>query len=168
MGQTETKMPGSQARGWVGGTVGKKGLGEPRSLGSGTAASQNSRISIHPPLPLLYQAGEGRRGQEKGSDHGLNPHVDRWIHLGPGRHMNRERDLVLHRSWRGLRGVRRLWGSGWGGSWGCMTPSFAVTPYTVRMTTAFLFILFTLSGALTKGPRFLINTAAWMEEEETS
>lgn len=150
-------MPGSQARGE---TVEKKGLGEPRSLGYGTAASQNSRISIHPPLPLLYHAGEGRRGQVKGSDHGLSPHVARGIHLGSGRHMNRERDLVLHRSWRGLRGVRRLWGSGWGGSWGRMTPSFAVTTYTVRMTTTFLFLLFTLGGALTKGPRFLIDTAA--------
>lgn len=151
-------MPGSQARGQ---TVGKRELGEPRSLGSGTAASQNSRISLRPPpLPLLYQAGEGRRGQEKGSDHGLSPHVARWIHLGPGRHMTGERDLVLHRSWRGLRGVRRLGGSGWGRSWGCMTPSFAVTPDTVCMTTAFLFILITLGGTLTKGPRFLINTAA--------
>lgn len=149
-------MPGSQA--WEQ-TVGKDGLGEPRSLGSGTAASQNSRICIHPPLPLLYHSGDGRRGQEKGG-HGWSPHV-RWIHLGPGRHMNGERDLVLHRSWRGLRGIRRLWRSGWGGSWGCRTPSFAVTPYTVRMTTAFLFILITLGGALTKGPRLLINTAAF-------
>lgn len=81
--------------------------------------------------------------------------------FGAGRHMNGERDLVLHRSWRGLRGIRRLWRSGWGGCWGCRTPSFAVTPYTVLMSTAFFFILITLGGALAKGPRLLINTAAF-------
>lgn len=74
---------------------------------------------------------------------------------------NGDRDLVLHRSWRGLGGVRRLWRSGWGGPWGCVAPSSAVTPYTMCMTTAFLFILITLSRALTKGPRLLINTAAF-------
>lgn len=155
---------------WIPGTGAncrEEGAGRTQSLDSGTAASQNYRVCIRPPLPLLNQAGEGRRGREKGPDHGLSPHV-RWIHLGPGRHMNGERDLVLHRSWRGLRGIRRLWRSGWGGSWGCRTPSFAVTPYTVRMTTAFLFILITLGGALTKGPRFLINTAACTEREDAS
>lgn len=49
----------------MGQTVGMKGLGEPTSLGSGTAASQNYRICIRPPLPLLSQAGEGRRGRRR-------------------------------------------------------------------------------------------------------
>lgn len=115
-----------------------------------------------PSSPSSLSGRRGERGQEKGSDHGLSPHVARWIHLGPGRHMNNgDRDLVLHRSWRGLGGVRRLWRSGWGGPWGCVAPSSAMTPYTMCMTTAFLFILITLSRALTKGPRLLINTAAF-------
>lgn len=72
-----------------------------------------------------------------------------------------ERNLVLHWSWRGLGGVRRLERGGGARSWGCTTPSFAVAPDTMCVTTALLFILITLRGALTKGPRFLINTAAF-------
>lgn len=75
-------------------------------MGSGTAASQNSRVSVHSPLPLLYQAEEGRRGLEKGSDHGLSPRVASWIHVGPGRHRNGEGEgfsaaLVLEGAGRG-------------------------------------------------------------------
>lgn len=73
---------------------------------------------------------------------------------------------MLHWPWRGLRQVRGL---GWGGgarSRGSMAPSFAVAPYTMCVTTAFLFLLITLCRALTKGPRFLINTAAWIWKEE--
>lgn len=75
--------------------------------------------------------------------------------------MEGERDLVLHWPWRGLRRVRGLGRSGGAWSRGYTAPSFAVAPYTVCMTTAFLFLLLTLRRALTKGPRFLINTAAF-------
>lgn len=94
---------------------------------------------------------------------GLAPGVATWIHSGPDRHRNDggQRNLVLHWPWRGLGRVRRLGRGGGGRSWGCMTPSFAVAPYTVCMTTAFLFLFLTLGGALTKGPRFLVNTAAF-------
>lgn len=54
----------------------KRGLGEPRSLGSEVAASQNSRISVHSPLLFPPSGrGEGRRGLEKGSNHGFSPQV---------------------------------------------------------------------------------------------
>lgn len=61
----------------------------------------------------------------------------------------------------GLGGVGRLRRGGGAWSRGCTTPSFAVAPYTVCMTTALLFLLITLRGTLAKGPRFLINTAAF-------
>lgn len=162
-------MPGSQARGggnWgardgTWGTCREKGAGRTQKPGF-WSSSKSEFQGLYP--PSSSSSVSGRRGKE-GAGEGIRPWVE-----SPCSQMDTfgarqtyeqgERDLVLHRSWRGLRGVRRLWGSGWGGSWGCMTPSFAVTPYTVRMTTAFLFILFTLGGALTKGPRFLINTAA--------
>lgn len=80
-------MPRTSARGR---TWAEQGPGEPRSLGSRTAASHNSRVSVHPLLPLLYQAEEGRRGLKKGSDHGLSPHAAKWIHGGPRRHRNSE------------------------------------------------------------------------------
>lgn len=147
-------MPGSQAQE---GNCREEGAGRTQKPGFWNS-SKSEFQDLYP--PSSSSSLSGRRGKE-GAGEGIRPWVESpYSHLGPGRHMNRERDLVLHRSWRGLRGVRRLWGSGWGGSWGCMTPSFAVTPYTVSMTTAFLFILFTLGRALTKGPRFLINTAA--------
>lgn len=79
-----------------------------------------------------------------------------------------EKNLVLHWPWRGLGRVRRLGRGGRAGSGGCTTPSFAMATYTVCVTTALFFLFFTLCGALTKGPRFLINTAAWMREEEPS
>lgn len=151
-------MPGSQARGQ---NCREEGAGRTQKPGFWNSSKSEFQGLYLPSSPSSLSGRRGGREQEKGSDHGLSPHVARWIHLGLGRHVNGERDLVLHRSWRGLRGVRRLWRSGWGGSWGCMTSSFAVTPYTVCMTTAFLFIFITLSGALTKGPRFLINTAAF-------
>lgn len=72
-----------------------------------------------------------------------------------------QRNLVLHWPWRGLRGVRGLGRSGGARSRGHTAPSFVVAPYTVCVTTAFLFLLITLGGALTKGPGFLINTAAF-------
>lgn len=75
---------------------------------------------------------------------------------------------MLHWPWRGLRWVRGLGRGGGAGSGGDTAPSFAVAPYTVCVTTAFLFLLITLRGALTKGPRFLINTAACIWEEEPS
>lgn len=78
------------------------------------------------------------------------------------------RNLVLHWPWRGLGGVRRLGRAGGAWSRGCMTPSFAVAPHTVCVTTALLFLVITLCGALAKGPRFLINTAAWIWMEEPS
>lgn len=68
---------------------------------------------------------------------------------------------MLHWPWRGLRGVRGLGRGGGARSGGYAAPSFVVAPYTVCMTTAFLFLLITLRGALTKGPWFLINTAAF-------
>lgn len=51
-------------------------LGEPRSLGSGVAASQNSRVSVYPPLPLpsIRQRRE-EEGLEEGSNHGFSPQV---------------------------------------------------------------------------------------------
>lgn len=67
---------------------------------------------------------------------------------------------MLHWPWRRLGGVRRLGRGAGARSWGCTTPSLAVAPYTVCMTTALFFFLIALSGALAKGPRFLINTAA--------
>lgn len=129
---------------------GETRLGEPRGLGSGTAASQNSRrgsLSILPFLSPLPGRGEEKGGPEKGSNHGLSSQVAVWIHSGPDGHRNgrEERNLVLHRPWRGLGGVRRLGRSGGGRSRGCVTPSFAVAPYTVGVTTAFLFLLLTLS-----------------------
>ena len=50
----------------------KGGLGEPRSLGSGIAASQNSRISVHLPLPL--PSVRQRRGEE-----GAGEGIKSWV-----------------------------------------------------------------------------------------
>lgn len=78
-----------------------------------------------------------------------------------------ERNLVLHWPWRGLGGIGRLGRGAGSRSQGSMTSSSAVAPYTVCMTTALLFLLFTLRGALAKRPRFLINTAACRKGESS-
>lgn len=72
---SENKRDRQDQDAWIPGiggqTVGKKGLGEPRSLGSRTAASQNSRVCVSTLLFLFSirqerEEGGRRRDQAMG------------------------------------------------------------------------------------------------------